>query len=145
MKINELLSRLEKVKSINTNSWVACCPHHGDKLPSLAIKHDTSTGKILIKCWAGCGVDEIMAAIGMNMADLFPDDFDYGKRVHIRFNAETIVKGLYHDLFTLRSYAINMNEGLQKKELNEVIKRLDEALTYIEPSYMPPVPSWGKK
>ena len=144
MKLELFLSKLDKLKFIGRDSWVACCPHHGDKRPSLAIKHDAVTGKVLVKCWAGCMPDEIMEAVGMKVSDLFPDNPNYKKPSRAYFGAETIVKSLYHDLFTLRRYADRMNEGLQKQELSEVIQRLDEALSYIEPGYIPAVPSWGK-
>jgi hypothetical protein len=142
MKLDQFLTKLDRVKSTGTNQWVACCPHHGDKRPSLAIKHDTVTGKVLVKCWAGCDIEDIMAAVGMKVSDLFPDKPEYTKPTRSYFGAETIVKSLYHDLFTLRYYARQLEGG---HELAEVIARLDEALTYIEPGYVKPVPSWGKK
>ncbi|APE97358.1 virulence-associated protein E [Pseudomonas putida] len=67
----KVTSRLEKVKSAGTNKWIACCPAHLDKSPSLAIS-ETSDGVVLIKCWAGCSANDIVQAIGLQLRDLFP-------------------------------------------------------------------------
>lgn len=72
VNIDDILSKLEKVKRYNDNSWVACCPAHDDKTPSLAIKIGDEN-RILMKCWASCGIDEIVTAMGMNLSDLMGD------------------------------------------------------------------------
>lgn len=77
MSLEAMLSRLDKVKGRN-GSYVACCPAHADKSPSLAIREDG--GKIVLHCFAGCPVENIVGALGMDMTDLFPpDNRDYAK------------------------------------------------------------------
>lgn len=71
-KIENLLSRLEKVKSNGAGKWLACCPAHADKSPSLSLKAETN-GKILVYCFGGCTVTEVLGAIGMSSADLMPE------------------------------------------------------------------------
>lgn len=70
--ITVLLSRLEKVTAKGKNNWMACCPAHEDKTPSLAL-HEDHNGLILIKCFAGCEVLDVLAAVDMQMEDLFPN------------------------------------------------------------------------
>ena len=70
--IDDLLSRLDKVKSNGRNQWTACCPAHDDRDPSLAVKV-LSDGRILIKCFAGCGAADVVHSVGLTMSDLFPD------------------------------------------------------------------------
>ena len=65
----EILSRLDKVKSIGRNKWQACCPCHADKEPSLTL---TLTDKWLIKCHAGCDTQDILDRIGIDTKELFP-------------------------------------------------------------------------
>jgi hypothetical protein len=79
--IENLLSRLEKVKQTGGGRWLACCPAHEDKSPSLAIR-ETDEGKILIKCFAGCSIDEVLSAVGMGMEDLFPRQDRYNAPHH---------------------------------------------------------------
>jgi len=69
--IENILSRLEKVKGRN-GAYTACCPAHSDKSPSLAIR-ELDDGRILLKCFADCSVQDILGAIGMDMNDLFPN------------------------------------------------------------------------
>ena len=73
MDIENLLARLEKVKSTGNGKWLACCPAHPDKSPSLGVKQ-TDDGKILIHCFGGCPVTEIVSAIGFQLSDLMPDE-----------------------------------------------------------------------
>lgn len=69
--IDAILNRLHKVKKTGKGRWGACCPAHADKSPSLSIS-ETDNGSILLHCFGGCGVDEVLGALGMNASDLFP-------------------------------------------------------------------------
>ncbi|KAA0873528.1 CHC2 zinc finger domain-containing protein [Nitrincola tapanii] len=68
----DLLGRLDKVKPTGRDRYMACCPAHQDKSPSLSVRFDTSDGRVLIHCFAGCDISDICAAIGLEVADLFP-------------------------------------------------------------------------
>lgn len=69
--VDHLLERLEGAKRTGPDRWVARCPAHEDKRPSLSIR-ETGDGTILIKCWSGCGAADVVAAVGLGLADLFP-------------------------------------------------------------------------
>ena len=69
-KVENLLSRLSGVKGGN-GKWIAQCPAHTDRSPSLGIKADGD--KILINCLSGCGAGDVLDSIGMTFSDLFPD------------------------------------------------------------------------
>lgn len=71
MTAEALLSRLDRVKRTGQGKWQASCPAHQDRSPSLAVK-EAEDGTVLIKCFAGCEVNEILGAIGMDASDLFP-------------------------------------------------------------------------
>lgn len=70
--IDGLLDRLERVKSTGPDRWIACCPAHDDNTPSLSLR-ETEDGTVLIKCWAGCGAADVVAAVGLELSDLFPE------------------------------------------------------------------------
>ena len=132
--INKILDRLQKVKQTRPNQWVACCPAHDDKSPSLAIKQ-CDNGKILIKCWAGCGIDDIVGAIGLELSDLFPADPGYSKQERSYFNAETILKALHKEAIIMRCLASDIKHGIQlgKDEIKraEIAEnRIHEACSY---------------
>jgi hypothetical protein len=52
--------------------WVAKCPAHADRSPSLSIA-EGDEGRTLVRCFAGCDVTDVLAAIGLSLADLFPE------------------------------------------------------------------------
>ena len=45
MSVEKLLDRLSKVKKTGPGQWVACCPSHDDRTPSLAIR-ETDEGLV---------------------------------------------------------------------------------------------------
>jgi hypothetical protein len=68
---DEFVSRLERVKRTGRGSWLARCPAHEDKSPSLTVA-EKEDGRILVHCFAGCGIDAITAAVHVDLSDLFP-------------------------------------------------------------------------
>ncbi len=68
--LDKLLERLSGVTPIG-NSWKALCPAHADQRPSLNIK--PGYRGILLKCWAGCSLRDIVSAIGLQESDIFFD------------------------------------------------------------------------
>ena len=73
-----LLARLEKVKRNGAGRWLACCPAHGDRSPSLSIR-ETDDGTVLVHCFAGCGAADVLAAVDLSLKDLFPQDLAPGR------------------------------------------------------------------
>ena len=70
--IEAILNHLENVKQTGPDRWVARCPAHDDKSPSLSVA-ETSDGKVLLNCFAGCAAQEIVGAFGLELKDLFPE------------------------------------------------------------------------
>ena len=52
-------------------SWTARCPAHADHDPSLSLA-ETEDKRLLIHCHAGCTAEQVMAAIGLDLQQLFP-------------------------------------------------------------------------
>lgn len=73
--IESLLERLDRVKVSGPGTYLASCPtsahRHGDRSRGLSIR-EGDDGRILVHCFAGCPVDEVVAAVGLDLADLFP-------------------------------------------------------------------------
>lgn len=65
--------RLLKRARKTSGGWMACCPAHDDSAPSLSVG-EGADGRVLVRCWAGCPVDAIAAAVGLAVRDLFADD-----------------------------------------------------------------------
>ena len=69
--IENTLSRLDKPRQRQPGQWSARCPAHPDKSPSLSVR-ETPEGSVLLHCFGGCEVAEIVAAMGLELHDLFP-------------------------------------------------------------------------
>lgn len=65
-----LLARLEGVRN-SGRGWIARCPAHPDRSASLSIAEGRD-GRALVKCFAGCEVLAVVQAVGLEVADLFP-------------------------------------------------------------------------
>jgi hypothetical protein len=73
MHIDDIITRFDRVRKSTTSRGYTCrCPAHDDKGPSLSIS-ETNDGRILLHCFAGCSVGDVLAASGLRMSDLFPD------------------------------------------------------------------------
>ncbi len=64
--IDNVLSRLQGVKN-----GTARCPAHGDAHNSLKVS-EAPDGAVLLHCHAGCDTKDVVSALGLTMADLFP-------------------------------------------------------------------------
>ncbi len=68
MTIEDFVSRLKKVAKA-PNGFTACCPSHEDSSPSLSVARGEKG--IILTCHAGCKVQDIVAAVGLKVSDLF--------------------------------------------------------------------------
>ncbi len=59
----ELASRLKAKR--NADGWIALCPAHEDKKPSLSIT-ESEGGKVLTHCHAGCSSEQVWSALHLN-------------------------------------------------------------------------------
>jgi uncharacterized protein (DUF983 family)/energy-coupling factor transporter ATP-binding protein EcfA2 len=82
MQLHEFINLLEakglKPRRLANGQWQAHCPAHDDAKPSLSVTE--SDGRILVKCFAGCGIDEICNALGITLKDLRTDQ-DLERRI----------------------------------------------------------------
>ena len=70
MNPEELLGKLERVRKTK-DGWIALCPAHADKSPSLSVGVGQDA-QILLRCFAGCSPEAVVEALGLRMVDLFP-------------------------------------------------------------------------
>ena len=66
MTITEVLPHLHGTQSRGNGAWVALCPAHDDRNPSLSVKTGDD-GRALIHCHAGCSFEAIVAALGLGV------------------------------------------------------------------------------
>jgi hypothetical protein len=68
-----VLARLDSPKPTGRDRWRAACPVCGEHNRSTLSIGIGDSGAVLLKCFkSGCGPDDIAAALGLELSDLFP-------------------------------------------------------------------------
>ena len=124
--IHNILSQLHKVRQRQPGQWSACCPAHDDKCPSLSVR-ETPEGAVLMHCFAGCTVADVVIALGLKMSDLFPSQRRSGrepKRAARLLTADQALELLDHEAQLVTVAAANMLHGveLNLEDLNRISK-----------------------
>ena len=132
--IENILNRLTKVKGRN-GAYTACCPAHTDKSPSLAIR-ELDDGRILMKCFADCSVQDILGAIGMEIGDLFPDTNKNLPPVKRKYYASDLLRVIEFEAWVVSVAAHTMSTGKKLSEndrdrMKVATARIMEAVKYV--------------
>ena len=112
--IAQLLDRLDRVQG-NDGKWMARCPAHDDRGPSLSIG-EGDKGSALVHCFAGCSAQAVMNAVGLELSDLFPPDtlidLRRGER-RPRVDYKALCFHLRHEVYVLSIAAGKIKKGEQ--------------------------------
>lgn len=107
-----LLDRLDGVRKTGPDRAVGICPSHEDRRPSLSVR-ELDDGRVLVHCFAGCSVDEVLRAVGLDFEALFPPR---PKSDHVRgerrpFPAADVFKVVSDEAFYVAYMAATMAQG----------------------------------
>lgn len=133
MDVNDLIARLEKAKRTSRDSWLTCCPAHKDRTPSLTVR-GLDDGRILIHCFAGCGAADVMASLGLETADLFPEPLaDHLPAVRQPFSAADALRALRREAAVCALSSADLAEGkpVDRERLFLASERIADACEYI--------------
>lgn len=72
--LQRVLERLDAVHS-TSSGYMARCPAHNDRIPSLSIGISRRGRGVLLHCFAGCGTEDVLAALGLTYGDLLDNAF----------------------------------------------------------------------
>ena len=143
MAIEIFLNNLQKVRRKGNGKWMACCPCHSDRTPSLALKEDN--GQVLIHCF-GCGATgiDVCGALGIDQKELFPiPDHNYTHADGFFFNAprkasmslDQVLQSIHDESYVVYMIASDMlKNGIDtqtKERLLLAVSRISSAETYI--------------
>ena len=137
--VENFINRLDKVKGRN-GSWTACCPAHEDKSPSLSVR-EGEDGRVLVHCFGGCSVDQIVGAVGMDINDLFPPKREWSqqtttvKAMKPRFYASDLMRIISFEALVVSICAYDMSQGKKLSEgdrerMKLSQQRIEEAVKY---------------
>jgi hypothetical protein len=108
--IEKLATRLEGVKRTGLGRFVAKCPSHPDKNPSLAVAE--KEGRVLFHCFAGCEPTDILAAVGLTFSDLYPERPVYSKgQSTAAFNPYDVLKCVARETSIVALAAAQVSTG----------------------------------
>jgi len=103
VNIETLLSHFDGVRETGHGKYVARCPSHDDRSPSLAVK-DGDDGRILLHCFSGCETEDVLSALGLTFADVMPErigsDHAY-KPLRHGFDARQVLAGVSHEIMVV--------------------------------------------
>jgi hypothetical protein len=92
-----VLERLERVKQTGPGRWIARCPAHEDRSPSLSIR-ELDDGQTLLHCFAGCGAIEVLDSLGLDWSALFPGGLGNVAPSHSRVPVRDLLEILDHEI-----------------------------------------------
>jgi hypothetical protein len=119
--IDVLVSRLDGAKRTGPGRYIAKCPAHPDKSPSLTIAE--KDGKVLLHCFAGCEPADVLAAVGLTFADLYPEKPTYSKgNRSAAFNPYDVLKCLAREsgIVTLAAAQVSTGHPLTTADAERV-------------------------
>jgi len=111
MIADNLIHSLDGVRETGQDRWIARCPAHEDRSPSLAIREVDD--RLLLHCFAGCSVYEIVSAVGLELSDLFPESREHHKPLSKPFPASEILKCLSLESMFVYICAKDLQKGEQ--------------------------------
>ena len=78
------------------HKFVAKCPAHDDRIPSCSVS-EGADGRALVHCFAGCQTEAVVAALGLQMGDLFADPPSGPQRPPTLRNRFTVLAGRFDE------------------------------------------------
>jgi hypothetical protein len=126
-----LLERLDGVGPRGPGRWMARCPAHRDRIPSLSIRE--ADDRMLLHCFAGCSAGDVLAAVGLALGDLYERPQDHSRHCirdyrHVHAAREAL-KLLAHESFVVLLAAENLAQGRTLEDLD--LARLSRAVEAI--------------
>lgn len=111
-----LLERLDGVRKTGSDKYVARCPAHADKTPSLSIR-EMSDGRTLVHCFGGCEVEDVLAAVGLTFRDVMPERVGDFPRARPAFTASDALQALARESGVV---ALAVANAVDRKPISEV-------------------------
>ena len=137
--LETLLSRLEKVRRTGLGTYLACCPAHADRTASLSIR-EKDDGAVLLHCFAECSVQEVIAAVGLELSDLFtPRDQGHHVKPDRRpFPATDALRAVAFEALVVSAAASALLAGhpftpADRERLSMAATRIQSALSAVMP------------
>lgn len=131
MGVDTLLLRLDKVRRTGNGTYIACCPAHADKSPSLSIR-ETDDGKVLLHCFSGCSAAEVLASVNLDFEALFPPRQHHGRPERRPFPTADVLRALAFEALVVASCGVSILAGrftdVDRERLILAVQRIQAGL-----------------
>lgn len=102
--------------------YVAKCPSHSDRSPSLSIA-EGDDGRVLLHCFGGCETVQILGSIGLEMSDLFPQS-DKPRRPSLGVPRTAFLRAVEHEATILFFVQNDRKKGKVISEVDQSREKL---------------------
>lgn len=107
-----LLSRLRGVRPSSLTTGRAVCPAHGTGRKQTLAYRELDDGRVLVHCFAECDPLDILAALGMDMSDLFPRrTWPAHPHPRERFNAQDVLGAIVGEVTVVTATVRAVRDG----------------------------------
>ena len=112
MSAAALIARLDGLRRTGAGRWLARCPAHDDRRPSLSVA-ELDDGRVLLHCFGGCAIENVLDAVGLTFSDLFPPRAVAGRMSGLRrpFPAADVLRAVAYEALVVYLYARTLDEG----------------------------------
>lgn len=124
--IEIVLSKIAARQS-GPNRWIAKCPGHVDRSPSLSIAA-LKDGRVLLHCHAGCEVQAVLEAAGLTFSELF--DAPLGARlppVKVGWSARELLELIEHEVNVVMvlAWCVQLGQAISELAADRLHKAAD--------------------
>ena len=127
MSAQILITRLTGVRNTGPDRWVAKCPAHEDRSPSLSITD--REGRVLLHCFGGCETEAVLGAVGLRFSDIMPERIGEARPQAIP--ALQVLEAVTHEIMVAALLATELGYAQASQRLIESGSRLNAALTLL--------------
>ncbi|MEF8714384.1 MAG: DNA primase [Accumulibacter sp.] len=132
--VDNLIARLDRVRRTKPGHWAARCPSHDDRGPSLFVR-ELDDGRLLVHCFAGCSVEEVLSSVGLTFEALFPErEITLGKPERMPFPAIDILRAISFEALVVAAAGAALLAGkpfseVDRERLILAVERIQSAIT----------------
>jgi len=128
--LHEILSHFENVKKSGDNQYQCKCPNHDDRSNSMGISLSNDGQKVIMNCFAGCSLTDVMQSAGLVWDDIMPnkrvDSFiNKGENVvgmlkqKQSFNPYAVLKALSNDILFTALCGLEVSKGRKLEQIDK--------------------------
>lgn len=133
MSADKILSQLDGVRKSGQGRWSAKCPAHKDRTASLSVR-ELGDGQVLVHCFAGCSVHDVLSATGLDINNLFPEKPKHHRKAERRpFPAIDALRAISFEALVVLVCAGDILAGKfsknDRERLGFAVERIQSALT----------------